>query len=37
MHIEFLVEEPSAEAALQNLIPTILGQDVSYEIHPHLT
>ncbi len=35
MHIEFLVEEPSAEAALRNLVPKILGQDVSFAIHPH--
>lgn len=35
MHIEFLVEEPSAEAALQNLVPKILGQNVSFAIHPH--
>ncbi len=35
MHIEFLVEEPSAEAALKNLVPIILGQDVSFVIHPH--
>lgn len=35
MHIEFLVEEPSAEAALHNIVPKILGQDVSFVIHPH--
>ena len=35
MHIEFLVEEPSAEAALKNLVPKISGQDVSFMIHPH--
>lgn len=35
MHIEILVEEPSAEAALQNIVPMIVGQDVSFAIHPH--
>ena len=35
MHIEFLVEEPSAEAALSKLVPKILGQDFSFNIHPH--
>jgi len=35
MHIEFLVEEPSAEVALQNIIPKILKPDVSFFIHPH--
>lgn len=35
MHVEFLVEEPSAEAALQNLAPKILGENVSFAIHPH--
>ncbi|RJP25154.1 MAG: DUF4276 family protein [Candidatus Omnitrophota bacterium] len=34
MHIEFLVEEPSAEAALMNLLPKILGAEVTYTIHP---
>lgn len=35
MHIEFLVEELSAEAALQNLVPKILGLDVTINIHTH--
>jgi hypothetical protein len=35
MHIEFLVEEDSAEAALQNLLPRILGNVVSFTVHPH--
>jgi len=35
MHIEFLVEEPSAEAALSNLIPKILGQDLSFKVHSY--
>ena len=33
MHIEFLVEEPSAEVALHNLVPKIVGLEVSYNIH----
>lgn len=35
MHIEFLVEEPSAEAALQNLIPKICGDGISFAIHAY--
>jgi len=35
MHIEFLVEEPSAEAALFNIVPKILSRDISFRIHPH--
>ena len=35
MHVEFLVEEPSAEAALQNLLPKILGSVASFDIHPY--
>lgn len=31
MHIEFLVEEQSAEAALANLVPKILGHDTSIQ------
>jgi hypothetical protein len=34
MHLEFLVEEPSAEAALANLLPKIVGDSTSYRIHP---
>jgi hypothetical protein len=34
MHIEFLVEEPSAEAALQVLVPRIVGAACSFRIHP---
>jgi len=35
MHIVFLVEELSAEAALRNLVPKILGNNIaSFEIHP---
>jgi hypothetical protein len=33
MHIEFLVEEPSAEAALRNLLPKLLSENISYIIH----
>lgn len=32
MHLELLVEEPSAAAALQNLVPRIVGDTVSYRI-----
>ena len=32
MHIEFLVEEQSAEAALRNLVPKILGPDVEFRV-----
>ena len=35
MHIEFLVEELSAEAALQNLVPKIIGFDVTFIIHAY--
>jgi hypothetical protein len=35
MHIEFLVEEPSAEAALQHIIPKVLGDEFSFDVHPH--
>jgi len=31
-HIEFLVEEPSAEAALRGLVPQIIGDALSYGI-----
>jgi hypothetical protein len=35
LNIEFLVEEPSAEAALNYLVPKILGDRVTHRIHPH--
>jgi hypothetical protein len=35
MHIEFLVEEPSAEALLRGLVPRIVGRETSFEIHVH--
>jgi hypothetical protein len=34
MHIEFLVEEPSSEAALRNILPKILKEQTTYAIHP---
>jgi hypothetical protein len=34
MHIEILVEESSAEAALRNILPRILNPSDSFEIHP---
>lgn len=33
-HIEFLVEEPSIEAALRAMVPKIIGQ-TSFQIYPH--
>ena len=33
-HVEFLVEEPSAEAALSRLVPKLLGPDFSFAIYP---
>ncbi len=35
MHVEFLVEEPSAEAALIELLPRLFGAGVACRIHPH--
>lgn len=35
MHIEFLVEEQSAEAALNNLVPAILGTNITFQVHPY--
>lgn len=34
-HIEILVEEPSAEEMLKNLLLKILNSDDTYRIHPH--
>lgn len=34
-HIEFLVEEPSAEAALNVLLPKILPAGVGFKVHPY--
>lgn len=33
MHLEILVEEPSAEAALDNLIPKMLSADNTFRLH----
>lgn len=33
MHLEILVEEPSAEAALRNLLPGIVGPKVTFDVH----
>jgi hypothetical protein len=33
MHVEFLVEEESAEIALYNLVPKIVGAETSFDIH----
>jgi hypothetical protein len=32
MHLEFLLEEPSAEEALKNILPKILGDKVSFSL-----
>jgi hypothetical protein len=34
MHLEFLIEETSAEAVLQNIVPKVVGQTISFRIHP---
>ena len=34
MHIEFLVEEPSAEAALNNIVPRVIGVEHTFKVHP---
>lgn len=33
MHLEFLIEELSAEAALTNLVPKIVGTEMTFTIH----
>jgi Domain of unknown function (DUF4276) len=35
LHIEFLVEELSMKEALQSLLPKILGETISFDIHPY--
>lgn len=35
VYIEFLLEEPSAEAALRNLLPEILGERVGFGLHAY--
>jgi len=34
MHVEFLLEEPSAEAALARLLPKLLPPECSWRLHP---
>lgn len=34
-HLEFLVEEPSMESALRQIVPKVLGPAQSFLIHPH--
>ena len=33
--LEFLVEEPSVEAALSHLVPKLLGPDLLFSVYPH--
>ncbi|MBN1875831.1 MAG: DUF4276 family protein [Anaerolineae bacterium] len=35
MHLEFLVEELSAQVALGNLLPKILGDDITFDVHAY--
>ena len=35
MHFEFLTEDLSGKAAMEILIPKLLGNDISYSIHPY--
>ncbi len=35
MHLEFLLEEESAELALRNLVPKIIGTAVSFDLHAY--
>ncbi len=35
MHLEFLLEEPSAEAALELVVPRVVGPDVTFRFHAH--
>ncbi len=35
MHLAFLVEEESAEAALKEIVPKILGVTVTFHVHVH--
>jgi hypothetical protein len=34
-HLEILVEEPSMEAFLRELLPRLLGEEVSFSVYPH--
>ncbi|MCX6638959.1 MAG: DUF4276 family protein [bacterium] len=33
-HLEFLVEEPSMEACLQNILPKVINEKATFRIHP---
>jgi hypothetical protein len=35
VHIEFIVEERSAKAALENIVPMIINQTATFQIHSH--
>ena len=35
MHLEFFLEEPSAEAALEVVVPRVVGPAVTFQFHPH--
>lgn len=35
MHLEFLLEEPSAEAFLAAFLPRILKEDITFTLHPY--
>jgi hypothetical protein len=35
MHVELLVEEPSAEAALRSLVPQMVPPEVTFDVHAH--
>lgn len=35
MHLEVLLEEPSAEAALESLLPKLLGEGITFRLHAH--
>lgn len=35
MHLEILVEEPSSEAALNHLVPRMVGPDATFKVYPH--
>ena len=35
IHIEFLVEEPSAEAALMEIVSSIVGNTITFQVHVH--
>lgn len=35
MHLEILVEEPSAEVALAEIVPRIISSETTFKLHPH--